>query len=475
MGGSSSEMSVEEASCTDTQTKQHQSPVIDEAGASTDKGVAAQEPYSFSADETTHRSFPRKRQTNYAVPLAELPRRGWQKLTDLQPFLVTRSFGTPFLFVLVLAGYLVRLIYQNRKRQKEWRLMSDSQLEKIRLRNSQQTLETEKATEVGHSTETKKAADPTNVIGSDGSTVGETTALRPKQRNCANDAESGALKFDHLRKIRAKQQEQHLVRIKSAQKQHNRKEKKKSQILHSSLDHAAADRALERRRNIMLQEELMLQSSEQGIQNHQRINELEEMERIELLQQQNLEYQNSLQRDQDRDRQLALENEKRLQREEAIMSARRRLVAAGVKCTDFHTNNSDSSKTSGGEVVKVRLLIPRGQRVEVAFCVNHQVGLMYDLSLLILDKENLLCSGEGGNHEVELQNDGISADAGHDDSANPRNNDYNAIREGWKQIFCPFSLASTYPQRTFDNFCNHTLEDCGLNDSALLMIVVDSD
>jgi len=47
------------------------------------------------------------------------------------------------------------------------------------------------------------------------------------------------------------------------------------------------------------------------------------MERVAILQEQNLEYDDSLQRDQERMRQLTLENEMRLRKENAIEEANR--------------------------------------------------------------------------------------------------------------------------------------------------------
>jgi len=69
------------------------------------------------------------------------------------------------------------------------------------------------------------------------------------------------------------------------------------------------------------------------------------------------------------------------------------LVNAGVQ-TNAITQSQDMSKTTKGckSEVKVRLLLPSGQRTESIFAANHKTGLVYDLVLTILDRECLLWS-----------------------------------------------------------------------------------
>ena len=115
------------------------------------------------------------------------------------------------------------------------------------------------------------------------------------------------------------------------------------------------------------------------------------MEIVAILQEQNLEYEESLQRDHSNVRQLTLVNEMRLRRENAIEEANRRLVNAGVQ-TNAIIQSQDMSKATKGckSEVKVRLLLPYGQRTEGIFAANHTIGLVYDLALTILDRECLL-------------------------------------------------------------------------------------
>ena len=180
----------------------------------------------------------------------------------------------------------------------------------------------------------------------------------------------------------AKQQEQLERNTKSAQKQLHREQTKKKEILHTSLDHATADEAYQRRQTVIAKEQLLLQSLRTPTQHQEHAqetrNELEEMERVAILQEQNLEYEESLQRDQERVRQLTLENEMRLRRENAIEEANRRLVNAGVQ-TNAITQSQDMSKTTKGckSEVKVRLLLSSGQRTEGIFAANHTLGTIH--------------------------------------------------------------------------------------------------
>jgi len=66
----------------------------------------------------------------------------------------------------------------------------------------------------------------------------------------------------------------------------------------------------------------------------------------------------------------------------------------------------------------------------------------------------------------------VNDDSG--DSTSSPDNEYNDFLKEWKQVFYSFSLASTFPQRTFDNL-SMTLEEGGLSQNAMLMVVVETD
>jgi len=130
----------------------------------------------------------------------------------------------------------------------------------------------------------------------------------------------------------------------------------------------------------------------------------------------------------------------------------------------------------GGSSVRVRLLLPSGRKVDGEFASTQELGLVYDLALLVLDKENLLYSdedGEGGinddtsDTDDDDQNDGLLSSYGEQD--------YTVIQQSWQDVFFPFTIVSQYPQRSYNNFLNATLINCGLNKAASLMVVVETD
>ena len=410
-----------------------------------------------------------------------------QLLTPTQQYL-------PLLALVLLTVSLTWRYCKHTKQQKEWQQSSCRSLEQIRQRNNNSQpsptpatddkVETNVQQDNFPTTERKAAAihtstfsqtnDATNQINGDDTnpTENETSFITTTHSN-------------HLSNIRAKQQEQLERNAKSAQKQRRVQQKRKKKTLHSSLDHAAADEAYRRRMNIMAEEATMIlsnrnqrQQQNQG-EEQQPLNELEEMERMALLQQQNLDYQESLQRDQMRARQLAFENEIRGRRERALEEAKQRLASAGVQ-SDILSQSDGGSRGVGDESkIRVRLLFPTGQRVEGAFAKHHAMGLVYDLALVVLDRDGSLWSQDEDGGSLDAQMGDIDTtdddDETSDDSATSDDNaDYKDILEEWKQIFFSFSIASTFPQRTFGNLCD-TLEDCGLSQSALLMVVVDSD
>jgi hypothetical protein len=426
-----------------------------------------------------------------------IPVHGPQQHAQQNQLLTPTQQHLPMLALVLLTVSLTWRYYKHTKQQKEWQQSSCRSLEQIRQRSNNSQLSPTPATDDKEetnvqqdnfpTTERKAAAihtstfsqtnDATNQINGDNTnpTVNETSSITTTHSN-------------HLSNIRAKQQEQLERNAKSAQKQRHVRQKRKKKTLHSSLDHAAADEAYRRRMNIMAEEaKMILSNRNQRQQQHQGeeqqpLNELEEMERMALLQQQNLDYQESLQRDQMRTRQLAFENEIRLRRERALEEAKQRLTNAGVQSDILSQSDGGGSRGVGDESkIRVRLLFPTGQRVEGALAKHHAMGLVYDLALVVLDRDGSLWSQDedGGSQDAQMGDIDTAAEMDDDETSDisatsDDNADYNDILEEWKQIFYSFSVASTYPQRTFDNLCD-ALEDCGLSQSAMLMVVVDSD
>lgn len=481
----------------------HDHDVVDEPGNSEPSPLP---PKRFSApadgEISGHDSYPQNQPVNRGVPTHHGPRQHVHQQPPSAQHLMVKSSGIPFL-VVVLAVSLLWFYCKQRKQQKEWQLSSDNQLDMIRQRNLQSEEDRESAPKTSVSKDKKLRnkidafkgkveSDAQQEIHPAENTVAKNkTSLSPKTDSNQSIGDNGkeVLKSkpsDHLSMIRAKQQEQQERNAKSSQQQRHQQQKKRKKILHNSLNHDVADEAHERRRHIIAQEESLLVQRElqrerrQG-QEQQPLNELEEMERMTILQQQNIEYQESLLRDQERARQLALENEKRSRRETAIEQAKQRLDTAGVQNSSGITQEENTKGAVGNEnKIRLRLLLPSGQRVEGKFASHHEMGLVYDLALIILDEEQLLWSQDGSDgdwgHDVEDSSHEHIDSTGDPfgDSVSSDVNDYNANHNEWKQIFYSFSLVSTFPQRTFDNL-SLTLEDCGLSHSAMLMVVVESD
>ena len=308
---------------------------------------------------------------------------------------------------------------------------------------------------------------------------------QPQEQTNVSNNSSPARDNDHISKIRAKQQKQ-LVSKTKISKRHERKERLTR--MQNSLDHRAADEAHERRMKLIAEEQQTLaqyRSSNNQHRTYQGLpprNEAEEAERIALLTEQNAEYQEALQRDQERAQQLALQRERKLARAKAVEEAKQRLVTAGVQCNDYIMVQNHSNDTMGDSVIKVRLLLPSGRRVDAKFTDDHSIGLVYDLALLFLNEENLLWEKqEEESHKVDTISDADTdeddkSDDGADDiSALYDGNDYNVIQEQWAELqFYPFAIVSTFPQKTYDNLST-TLTNCGLRKSAMLMVVVESD
>lgn len=311
---------------------------------------------------------------------------------------------------------------------------------------------------------------------------------QPQEQTNASNNSSPARDNDHISKIRAKQQKQLVSKTKISKR---RERKEQLTRMQNSLDHRAADEAHERRMKLIAEEQQTLAQyhtnnqyrTYQGQPQALVRNEAEEAERIALLAEQNAAYQEALQRDQERAQQLALQRERKLGRAKAVEEAKQRLVTAGVQCNDYIMVQNHSNDTMGDSVIKVRLLLPSGRRVDAKFTDDHSIGLVYDLALLFLNEENLLWEKqeEEESHKVDTSSDADtdeddkSDDGAEDISALYDGNDYNVIQEQWAELqLYPFAIVSTFPQKTYDNLST-TLTNCGLSKSAMLMVVVESD
>ena len=434
-----------------------------------------------------------------------MPVQGPQMLESTKQYgWMSRGSELPYyvLCVSFLLGYLMWHFCKYKTEHKEWQQSSKSHLEEIRQRNSQSSSPDTNSDST--TIDNKQRVDKTNehhaseevvtdtgvdsklggdISSSDKDSDGALNSGASVVETTANDSSKGSEALpvsastpaEHISKIRARQQEQLERNTKSAQRHHNLQQTKKKQTLHKSLGHDAADKAHQRRINAMEEEQAHLQSrrEEQLRQEEEQrqLHELEEMERIALLQQQDLDYRDSLLHDQERSQQLALEKDVMLKRQQAIEMAKQRLTIAGVESSAI-SQRVEAHSSGGGSRnnVKVRLLFPSGRRVEATFAADHDVGVVYDLALVVLDRDDMLWGQENGNCDDSASDEeDTMMDSGISDAT-----DYNIIHEEWKPLFFSFSLSSTYPQRTYDTL-SLTLEECGLRQSAMLMVVVESD
>ena len=278
----------------------------------------------------------------------------------------------------------------------------------------------------------------------------------------------------HMSNIRENQQN----RFNTSTKLSRKKKTKKKQTLKKYLDmnHKAADEALERRQRVIAAEQKLVQPRRRFVQQQQQRNDFEEAERVALVQQQNADYEEALQLDQARSQQLSLKKEIRLKRKRYRQDAEQRLTIAGVQSHDIIlTNNQNNNIATGESSVRVRLLLPSGRKVDGVFAATQELGLVYDLALLVLDKENLLSNDEDGEGDT-VNDDTTDTDDDQDEGLLPSSGekDYTVIQQSWQDVFFPFSLVSTYPQRSYKNL-DTTLKNCGLNKAASLMVVVETD
>mmetsp|Transcript_24908 Transcript_24908/g.59973 ORF Transcript_24908/g.59973 Transcript_24908/m.59973 type:complete len:435 (-) Transcript_24908:3-1307(-) len=428
-----------------------------------------------------------------------------QRDLQQQQLTTTDYLGIPFLLLLVLflAGSLVWQYHKHEKQQKEWRRASTNQLDVIRRRNLQ--LAEDRDSPPRSESPEDNVRTNTHMVGDDVQASKEKKELTKQKDSCSGQRKSAgkinqmagsspqnraegesknhpnceaskSLPSDRISQIRVMQQEKLVLNTKTTQRQRNRQQKKKKETLHHSLNHRAADEAYQRRRDVIAEEASYILRSRPVAQVHTEQplpNESEELERIAVQMQQNIEYQESLQRDQELARQLLLENDRKLRRAKALADANQRLVTIGVQSNTMTIQGNNVSRTSDekGEI-KVRLLLPSGHRVEGTFLAQHTISDVYDLALIALDEKNLLWDQENEGHDNYMIYDS-SVDNLCGSTSSDGNNNPNILKE-WKHIFFPFTIVSTFPRRTFDDL-SITLEDCGLNQSAMLMVVVESD
>ena len=415
----------------------------------------------------------------------------WQEQRQLKSMrydMLNRGPGIPLaLVVLFLVVNLVRRFYQHKRQQIEWRRSSTDQLEMLRDRihvkehvHTNGTIDTEELRVDNGASEAEAKSNSQSVKDACEHAYDSTPCAKKRNysdqhidessNHVTHDASNSQPASDHLSEIRAKQQEHLVSRIKSNQRHLYREKIERKLMLHRSLDNLAADDAYQRRMNVIAEEQQLLRSRSDQEREQQPFNDLDELERIALLQQQNLEYQESLQIDQDRSRQLALIGEISSRREKALELARERLEAAGVQSGPPTQNKHVTGENGDTSVTKVRLQLPSGQRIDGTFATQHVVGLVYDLALVTLDSNHGLWSQESGQGNGIRDLDSSDKDICYSNSS--EKNIYCNIQNEWKNLFYSFSITSTFPRRTFDDL-SITLGDCGLSKCVTLMVVVD--
>ena len=293
------------------------------------------------------------------------------------------------------------------------------------------------------------------------------------------NAMNATMKSIHLSEIRDRQQRELAMGNKLTQRQMHSQQHTRKRILHSSLNNDVADDAYRRRMNIIAQEAFLLQAHDNNNieQSH---DELEEDDRRMLLHEQDMEYQQSLQNDQHRARLLALKNDRDTRRLRALDEARQRLVVARIIPHDIDGTVVDQHDSDHD--IKLRLLLPSGQKIDGSFSMKHSMGLVYDLALWALDKNNLLWSTDKeeaikNNHSSNDDADDIDASVMLGDMSPIDDNIYNETQKEWRLLFFPFSIASNYPKISYDDL-NSTLENYGFRNQGggamALVVVVDS-
>ncbi|KAL3795623.1 hypothetical protein ACHAW5_002819 [Stephanodiscus triporus] len=465
-----------EAACVDAHTSRS---ILDEASEAPPGDSEEEEPTALEASAGSEASGvdPTSRDRPASPGVVRQEQR---QIKSIRYDMLNRGPGIPIaLAVLFLVVYIVRRYYQHKRQQIEWRRSSTDQLEMIRKRihgeehvQKNVTGDTEEMrVDVGASGAKGKSSSQQGISSDkDAHARDDSDQQMDESNNHPNlDASNSHPESDHISEIRAKQQENLDTRIKSNHLHLLREKNEKKLMFYSSLDHLAADDAYQRRMNVIAEEQKLLRSHADIEQEQQPFNDLEEMERIALVQQQDAEYQESFQIDRDRSTQLALIGEIALRRENALGEAKERLAVAGVQSGVATQNKRVAGGNGDTSEVKLRLLLPSGEKIDGTFDAHHAVGLVYDLALLMLDRNNGLWSKESGRdngiRDVDAADGDIYADSSDE-------NIYYNIQREWKKLFYSFSIVSSFPQRTFDDL-SLTLDDCGLSKGVTLMVLVD--
>ena len=353
------------------------------------------------------------------------------------------SVSLALIFFSLMGWFFFRHI----KHRKEWQQASNLQLKQICQRNMKTDLQLKKeekskikATSKQTDTTTRRSSSSIIIISS--STCKETPKL---------DKET-------VRSIRAQQQKQHDIKAKLAKQQRRHVDKEKKRLLYESLQHEVADQAYARRRKLISEEQSMLQAN---LQSEAQTNELEEMERRELLHEQNFEYEESLRQDQERLMQATIETERCRKMARALQDSISRLERAGICTADLptieHNNNKATVEISADDKILVRLMFPSGKRVQAAYSKSHSIGLIYDLALVILNYNKQDPQAEVSTQEEASDNQSEQMD-----------------RNIWKELFESFTIKTTFPPQTFEDM-DLTLEQCGFQQGFTLMVIVESD
>ena len=360
--------------------------------------------------------------------------------------------------ICILISFLAWTLYRHLKQQKEWQQASELQLKQISQRNNIQPQQ------VVEERQTKFTSTQTNIV-----TLKSTHTSAIITSTC-KETQDSVLDKQKVHKIREKQQKHHNTKLKLAKQLKRQAEKEKKRMLYDSLQHQVADEAQARRKKLISEEQARLldNNNTSSIQQSslweppQPRNELQEMERRELLHMQNVEYEESLRQDQERSLQAEIEADKCLKRTRAIQHALHRLENAGVYTTDLpivkqketaaaaETNDDDHD-----DKIQVRLALPSGKRVHAIFSKHHSIGLVYDLALLIL------------NYNQQDEDLSTLADTADGLSEQHRNHDE------WKELFDGFTIKTSYPPNTFVEL-DLTLEQVGFVHSVMLMVILES-
>jgi hypothetical protein len=390
--------------------------------------------------------------------------------------------------------------FRVRKQQQQWYELSNKELTKIQQRSFASTNKTkllkdppESILELEGETTSKYRPSPDSLECSASSEDKDQTrqgsscpvncdevSLPSVEDNNISDMVSmtKSASTNNLASVRARQQETHERRIISAKQQRLQHQKHRQQQLVESLQHDVADKAHQRRKRVISQEQesIMKPLDSNTAQREQTLlEELQEMERHVLLQHQNQEYNESLRQDQERARIKELKMTEFKRRRQAIRDAKSRLFLSGAQLPgildDFELKQDTVSKINAmmdhNTSVQVRLLLPTGQKFQGVFAEVHCIGLLYDFALAALDRESLLWS------EESLQKDSFD-ESDLDDDTSLTSFDYARIQSEWNEMFCRFSLVSIYPRKIHHDL-NLTLLQSDFVQSTSLLVVIQSD